>query len=409
MKKYLSYIFSLILLASAAYIFFHKGDPSGQDSMQDALVTGAADILFPVRTEMAQQQNLILWIPCSGLARPAKEADIIAQTSGYLDFLNAHNGLFVRQGHLLARFNDASARLDLRDAENNLLSSSIEYNIIKSGPTRLLSTRPAHLGKQIDSLTFIYHAAQQNFAAGSLREDQFQRIRRDYESLLTYRDFDRDDVVANKCGLNQALVGYDRAKLYLDYCELRAPFDGYVAECKLLSTGSYINAGFNCMKLVDLSRINIMTKVTESQIGKIRIGHAAEVRFVAYPEGIKHGRVVEINPYIDPDKRTGEVTVEIPNSAHRIIPGMYANVRIQGDVVANTIVVPRAAVVMRDNRPVVFVAQNNLAKWHYVSLGAENEDSYQITKGIAAGDSIIIDGNYNLAHDAKIKTISSGQ
>lgn len=409
MKKFFFYIFSLILLACVAYIFFHKNAPSGQDSSQDALVTGTADIVFPVRTEMAQQQNLILWVPCSGLARPAKEADIIAQTSGYLDFLNAHNGLFVRRGHLLARFNDASARLDLRDAENNLLSSSIEYNIIKSGPTRLLSTRPAQLGKQIDSLTFIYHAAQQDFAEGSLREDQFQRIRRDYESLLTYRDFDRDDVVANKCGLNQALVGYDRAKLLLDYCELRAPFDGYVAECKLLSTGSYINAGFNCMKLVDLSRINIITKVTESQIGKIRIGHAAEVRFVAYPEEIKYGRVVEINPYIDPDKRTGEVTVEIPNSAHRIIPGMYANVRIQGDVVANTIVVPRAAVVMRDNRPVVFVAQHNLAKWNYVSLGAENEDSYQITKGVAAGDSVIIDGNYNLAHDAKIKAISSGQ
>ena len=409
MKKFLYCVFSLILLTSSAYIFFQKDLSSGQDSTQDVLIASAADIVFPVQIQMAQQQNLILWIPCSGLARPVKEADIIAQTSGYLDFLKAHNGLFVRRGHLLARFNDTSARLALRDAENNVLGSSIEYNIIKSGPARLLATRSAHLGKQIDSLSLIYHTARQSLADGSLSEDKFQRIRRNYESLLTYRDFDRDDVVANKCGLNQALVGYDRAKLNLSYCDLRAPFDGYVAQCKLVSVGSYVNAGFNCMKLVDLSRINIITAVTESQIGKIRIGHTAEVHFVAYPEESKHGRVVEINPYIDPDKRTGEVTVEISNSGNRIIPGMYANVRIQGEVVPNTIVVPRAAVVMRDNRPVIFLAQLDLAKWHYVSLGAENEEYYQITKGVVAGDSVIVAGNYNLAHDARIKPFSSNQ
>ncbi len=75
---------------------------------------------------------------------------------------------------------------------------------------------------------------------------------------------------------------------------------------------------------------------------------------------------------------------------------------------ADVVVVPRSAVVMRDNRPVVFVAQNGLAKWHYVGIGAENEDFYQITEGIAAGDSVIVEGNYNLAHDARI-VVASGE
>ncbi|MBN2354649.1 efflux RND transporter periplasmic adaptor subunit, partial [candidate division KSB1 bacterium] len=201
----------------------------------------------------------------------------------------------------------------------------------------------------------------------------------------------------------RALVEYERARLTLSYCSLRAPFSGYVADCELVPGGSYINAGFKCMKLVDLSKINIITEVTESQIGKIRIGHAAEVRFVAYPQKVLRGRVMEINPYIDLEKRTGKVTVEIANPDHRFKPGMFANVRIQGDVVAEALVIPRPALVMRDNRPVVFVAQNGLAKWHYVAIGAENEDFYQITDGISAGDSVIVEGHYNLAHDARIK------
>ena len=65
---------------------------------------------------------------------------------------------------------------------------------------------------------------------------------------------------------------------------------------------------------------------------------------------------------------------------------------------------------MRDDKPVVFVYQSNgedqgLSKWFYVELGRENEQFYEIKSGINPGDTIIVEGNYNLAHDSKVKIV----
>ncbi|MBN2357709.1 biotin/lipoyl-binding protein, partial [candidate division KSB1 bacterium] len=206
MKKIILFILIFLLLAILAYILFHQDGPGGQEAASEPTVKTAGGIVFPVQTCIAQRQDLILWVSCSGLARPVREAEITAQSGGRLDSLNASNGKFVRKGELLALIEDATYRLALREAENNLLSSRIEYNIIKAAPTTILNNRPERLQKQIDSLKAAYQQSEQSYKKGQLSEEQFRRVRRNYESLLTYRDFDRDDVVANKCGLNRALV-----------------------------------------------------------------------------------------------------------------------------------------------------------------------------------------------------------
>jgi hypothetical protein len=58
---------------------------------------------------------------------------------------------------------------------------------------------------------------------------------------------------------------------------------------------------------------------------------------------------------------------------------------------------------MRDQRPLVFVAERGLAKWHYVDVEDENERFIAIRSGIEVGDTIIVDGHYTLAHDARVK------
>lgn len=392
-----------------AYILFNKPTPAGVVKTA-APAHPASDIAFPVQVTTAQRAPLILWINSGGLARPIREAEIVAQTSGRLDSLAAYNGQFVRKGALLARLDAAIHRIALTEAENNLLSARIEYNIQKQGPSLLAGRkRPEWAVRRLDSLAAEFNHALQRYQSGDLDYGQFQRIQRNYQSLLSYSDFDRDDVVANKSGLNQALVAQERALLSLSWCELRAPFDGYVADCTLNPGGGYVNAGAPCMKVIDLSRLKIIAEATETQITKIGTGHRAEVSFVAFPGERFRGEVAEINPYIDLEKRVGQVAITVENPAGRIKPGMYATVRIQGEVIADAVIVPRAALVIRDSRPVIFSAEDGLAKWHYVELGAENEDFYQILAGVVPGQSVIIGGNYNLAHDACIRVGQAGE
>ena len=67
--------------------------------------------------------------------------------------------------------------------------------------------------------------------------------------------------------------------------------------------------------------------------------------------------------------------------------------------------IPKTALVLRTNRQVVFTLNNGKAYWNYVSTGLENSTSFVITEGLQEGDTIIYDGNINLAHDTPVEVV----
>lgn len=68
----------------------------------------------------------------------------------------------------------------------------------------------------------------------------------------------------------------------------------------------------------------------------------------------------------------------------------------------NTLIVPREALVMRSDRPVVFTLVNDKAKWNYVTVGRTNGKDVEITGGLKAGEQVITSNNLQLAHDAPV-------
>jgi RND family efflux transporter MFP subunit len=398
----LSGIFLLFLIAG---IIFWGGGEETNVMIQNV---EPGEIFFPVKVDVARKGDLIQWINTSGVAKPIQEVDIISRIGGQVVLLNVHNGKFINKDDLIFKIDDTEYKIALKQAEYNLLDARVEYNLMKFGSV----PGGADVGrfkKEIDSLRKVYEEMKKKYEMGLVGEGDFERVKRDYEALLVYSDVNREDVIANKSGLNRALIEYEKAKLNVEYTQIKAPFSGYIADCDI-NVGSYVSPGQKCMKLIDISAVKIVAEVTETQLAKIKTGNIAEVEFVAYPGEVFRGRVIEVNPYIDIERRVGKVVVLVENIGEKIKPGMFANVRIQGDIYRDVLLVPKKAVVMRDNRPVVFVYQgvnedSGLSKWFYVELGRENEQFYEIKSGINPGDTIIIEGNYNLAHDSKVKIL----
>jgi hypothetical protein len=67
------------------------------------------------------------------------------------------------------------------------------------------------------------------------------------------------------------------------------------------------------------------------------------------------------------------------------------------------LVIPKEALVLRTNKKVVFTLKNERAQWVYVETGLENSGGYVVTAGLAAGDSVIYEGNINLAHESPVR------
>jgi multidrug efflux pump subunit AcrA (membrane-fusion protein) len=181
----------------------------------------------------------------------------------------------------------------------------------------------------------------------------------------------------------------------------------------------HLSIGTVLLKLVDVSELYVDVEVLENEVGKIAVGRRAEIKANAYPGETFLGAVVAINPVVDPESKTVKVTIALlggsgsryslhgspspAQSGPRLKPGMYVTARVETEVLTNRLVVPKASVLVRDQRTLVFVAREGLAKWHYVGLGESNEEVYEIVSGIAEGDTVIVDGHYTLAHEARIR------
>ena len=147
-------------------------------------------------------------------------------------------------------------------------------------------------------------------------------------------------------------------------------------------------------------------EVTESDLVKINTGEPVKAEFIALPGKKFTGKVTEINPSIDITKRTALITVLIDNPKHLIKPGMFASVTIGTNNYFDRIVIPHSALLARQNRTMLFTVENGLAQWKYVTIGESNDRYYEVKKGVKAGDTLIVGGNYNLAHQSAVKITS---
>jgi len=111
------------------------------------------------------------------------------------------------------------------------------------------------------------------------------------------------------------------------------------------------------------------------------------------------GRITKINPMVDENGMV-KVRAELKNGG-KLLEGMNVKILIRKPV-EDRLVVPKEALVIRQGRDVVFVREDSLAIWKYVTTEYENSDSFSISEGLEEGDKVIYRGNVNLAHETVV-------
>jgi HlyD family secretion protein len=394
-------------LAAVAYLILQRISTSGNANSSTG---GPAEtpsvgkiVPIPVVAKPAFIGDLILSVSASGVAKPVHEVRVVSRISGKIIRLPVREGTFVRKGELLMKLDDREYQLELRAARDRLLAAELNfglmlYGVQYSGEDTLLSrTEERPLG---------FSAPVQHV---SIAQDDsiWRRIYRDVTDILAGKK--RRDMMAQKSGLAEAMIRFQRAELNLSYTEIRAPFSGYVADLQVRE-GDHVPAGKECFSLVDLSQMDVYVQVLESEIGRIRKGRTAHITFPAYPGKVYTGEVLAINPRVDPETKTVSVIVRIPNPEGKILPGMFATARIEAEILKDRLLVPREAILVRDERKLVFVVRKNKAVWCYVNTGQENEQYVEILSSafnLQPGELVITEGHYTLVHDAPVRVVKS--
>jgi len=175
---------------------------------------------------------------------------------------------------------------------------------------------------------------------------------------------------------------------------LVAPFRATIIE-QQVSEGQLIDAASVPFRLADLSTVWALLDVPETDVAALRRGQ--EVVVEAGRDGqIRHnGRLVHIGDVVDEATRTVKVRVEIPNPERHFKPGMFVRARITSRRPGPaTLAVPKDAVFLLDDGPVVFVEEGDGFVPRSVQAGQDVGGWIPVMKGLAAGDKVVTSGGF---------------
>lgn len=164
---------------------------------------------------------------------------------------------------------------------------------------------------------------------------EFDRIKRIYErKAATESEYNTAQYKLDvaEASLESAKINVERARRNLGYSEIRAPVDGVVLD-RTVDEGQTVAASLSAPQLFliaeDLSKMEILAAVDESDIGKIQEGQAVEFTVQAYPDSTFRGTVdqVRLNSTTQENVVNYIVSIAVANPTGRLLPGMTATVQ----------------------------------------------------------------------------------
>jgi membrane fusion protein (multidrug efflux system) len=178
--------------------------------------------------------------------------------------------------------------------------------------------------------------------------------------------------------------------------------------------------------VVDIRTVRMVANVIEKDVKRLRVGMPAHVEVDAFPREQFLGRIGRIAPVFDPQTRTAEMEVEVPNPGYRLKPGMYARVDLTTESRENALTVPSNAIVDVEGKTGVFVAGDGqtpqpasnpparggqdagmTAKFQPVEIGIREAAQVEITSGISEGARVITTGATALKDGDRIVAAAS--
>ena len=411
-KRTLAFSLGIIIVAALSCIFILKnGRPRTGEATAEAVdqpaPPGAAgrveETPLPVKAVRVGRGDLVILLKSPGEAFTEKKALIKAEVSGVVKEVKAEEGKHVRAGEVLVVLDEQSSRLRLEKAEAERLSRLSEI-LLENQFGEPERKSPGSMTEELRLSNEEFEKAASRLAMGKIGRAEFDKVRNTHEVLLIEAGLKKDEIQAAAKGLTQAEIEVAIARMEIDKTKVRAPFDGIVTGVKA-SIGESVSPGQGLFTLVDIREIRVEARVLESEIGRIKAGRKADLRFAAYPGRVFQGKVRAVSPVVDPETKTCGAHIVLDNPYGEIKPGMHAEVEIAAEVFRDRLLVPQEAVLVRGGRKLVFVVGDGRAKWRYIEPGLENERFVEVLEGVKEGDKIITDGHLTLAHDAEVKIV----
>ena len=187
---------------------------------------------------------------------------------------------------------------------------------------------------------------------------------------------------------------------------IRSPISGYVEDI-ILKQGELASPGMQLMLIVDLDKLYVLAKLSETYLPVINKGDIVEITFPTYPDIILQEKISRVGNVLNKQNRTFMVEVEISNPDGRLKPNLLATIKINDYNAENAVIVP--SLVIREDLigSYLYVAEQNEHNWiskkKYVKTGRSYMNESEVLSGVSDDDLIITDGYGNVSDGTYIE------
>ncbi len=326
----------------------------------------------PVKVVQAVQKTVPVQLRAIGTVEPFSSVALKAQVNGQISRIHPAEGSEVREGDLLVTIDPEPFQAMLRQAEAALAKSQAQARFAADQVKRY-----AGLLKE-----------------GIVTHDQYDQLQANAESLAAAVAADRA-AVAN-------------AKIQLGYCTIRSPISGRTGTVSL-HAGNLVKANEQTILMVNqLSPAYVTFNLPEKRLAELRRAMASrqlKVEALLPQDGgvAEIGTLSFLDNTVNPATGTIKLKGLFENRSRRLWPGQFVDLVLTLASRQNVVVVPGPAVQNGQQGEYVYVVTNGQqAELRQVVTAPTGEGELVIEQGVAAGETVVVDGQLRLTPGALV-------
>ncbi|MDD9266372.1 efflux RND transporter periplasmic adaptor subunit [Paenibacillus sp. GCM10023248] len=384
----------------------------------------------------------------SGKIIPDQDIKVVSKVAGKVAQVNVQEGSKVKKGDLLVQIETGDFTQQAKQAESALQASQ----------AKLVDTQQGARKQEIDGLQSAVSAAQganqqataavdQAKAAYDLATSAYNRLRNAYDSNsgVTQEDLDKgtmeferakaaydqaqgaqkasqaqlqgaeaklqlakigatdNTIKALQADVDRLQAGLDLANSNLSNATITAPIDGVIVK-KSISEGELAQPGVQLLSLVNMDQVQVELSVEDSQIAQVKAGSQVDVTVQNLPGKTFKGEISFVSPVSNTNSSTFPVKVKVDNKDGQLFAGMVAEVTMNASQ-QSRLEVPASAVMKKDQKEYVFVADNGTAHRIEVTTEKKNEDwvYVQANDKIKGSQQVIVNPTDQIAEGTTVK------
>lgn len=344
-----------------------------------------------VLVSQAESRDVPLSIDMVGSTLGAQDVPIRARVEGFLDSVDFQEGTFVKKGDLLYTIDPQPFQAKLVEAQSGLAAAQ------------------TNLTKAVADLARIKPLAEMKAVS-----------EQDLDSAVAMD-------AAARAGVRASEASVDLAEIELSYTRIIAPIDGLIGITKA-RPGEFVGREPNPVvlnTLSDIDPIRVRFSISEREYlimartymaagredqrsnDQYRSERRQDLELILADESIHDykGGVVAASQSIDQETGTYTIEASFPNPNKVLLPGQFARVRAMYQVLKDKVIIPRQAVSEMQGLFRVYVVDGNgTVEVRNVTLGPQTGHDIIIESGIAAGDTVIVEGLQKVRPGMTVRT-----